>query len=138
MPCVPTAASKRFHGCRRIESRHRSTGFIKLALRTGAEIVPVYFFGNTSVLSVLSTPLLRSFARLTGVTLTWFWGVGGTLVRAAAPVAAITSLPCSAVQPSTACSRTLAHPAIPATGAATQQAAGCPREAARAALHAHP
>ena len=55
-------------------------GFIKLALRTGAEIVPVYFFGNTSVLSVLTGSLLRKIARSTGVTLTWFWGWGGTLV----------------------------------------------------------
>ena len=36
-----------------------SQGFVKLALRSGAEIVPVYFFGNTSVLSVLSTTALR-------------------------------------------------------------------------------
>jgi hypothetical protein len=55
-------------------------GFIKLALRSGAEVVPVYFFGNTSVLSVLSAPFLRSFARLTGITLTWFWGWRGTLL----------------------------------------------------------
>ena len=47
-------------------------GFIKPALRGGAEVVPIYFFGNTSVLSVLSTAALRSPARLTGVTLTWF------------------------------------------------------------------
>jgi hypothetical protein len=57
----------------------RRKGFVKLALRTGAEIVPVYFFGNSSVLSVLSNPLLRKFARVTGVTLTWFWGSYGTL-----------------------------------------------------------
>ena len=55
-------------------------GFVKLALRSGAEIVPVYFFGNTSALSVLSTPALRAFARHTGVTVTWFWGWRGTLV----------------------------------------------------------
>lgn len=55
-------------------------GFIKLALRTGAEVVPVYFFGNTSVLSVLKGAMLRKLARTTGVTLTWFWGWNGTLV----------------------------------------------------------
>ena len=55
-------------------------GFIKLALRTGAEIVPVYFLGNTSVLSVLTGSVLRRIARTTGVTLTWFWGWGGTLI----------------------------------------------------------
>eukprot|EP00808_Paulinella_micropora_P014233 g76773.t1 len=55
-------------------------GFIKMALRTGAEIVPVYFFGNTSVLSVISNPTLRSIARHTGVTLTFFWGRWFSLV----------------------------------------------------------
>ena len=55
-------------------------GFVKLALRSGAEIVPVYFFGNTSVLSVLTSAGLRAFARATGVTLTWFWGWRGTIV----------------------------------------------------------
>jgi hypothetical protein len=49
-------------------------GFIKMALRTGAEIVPIYFFGNTSVLSVLNHPVLRKFARITGITMTLFWG----------------------------------------------------------------
>lgn len=55
-------------------------GFIKLALRSGAEVVPVYFLGNTSVLSVVSNRMLRGFARRTGVTLTWFWGWRGTLL----------------------------------------------------------
>ena len=61
----------------RLFARKRK-GFVKLALRAGSEIVPVYFFGNTSVLSVLSSPMLRSIARTTGVTLTWFWGWRGT------------------------------------------------------------
>lgn len=55
-------------------------GFIKLALRTGSEVVPVYFMGNTSVLSVLTGDVLRKVARMTGVTLTWFWGYKGTLI----------------------------------------------------------
>jgi hypothetical protein len=55
-------------------------GFIKLALRSGAEVCPVYFFGNTSVLSVVSNSVLRRIARATGVTLTWFWGWRGTLI----------------------------------------------------------
>eukprot|EP00947_MAST-08B_sp_MAST-8B-sp1_P005545 g5545.t1 len=55
-------------------------GFVKLALRTGAEIVPVYHFGNTTVLSVLNNACLRSFARRTGVSLTWFWGRWGTVI----------------------------------------------------------
>jgi len=63
----------------RLFARKRK-GFIKLALRTGAEVIPVYFFGNTSVLSVLTGSSLRKVARTTGVTVTWFWGWGGTLI----------------------------------------------------------
>jgi len=53
-------------------------GFIKLALRSGAEVCPVYFFGNTAVMQVARHPLLTRFARLTGMSLTWFWGLWGT------------------------------------------------------------
>jgi hypothetical protein len=35
-------------------------GFIKLALREGVDIVPVYLFGNTSILSVVSTSILNT------------------------------------------------------------------------------
>jgi hypothetical protein len=38
-------------------------GFIKLALTTGVDIVPVYLFGNTTVLSVLKTGVLASLSR---------------------------------------------------------------------------
>lgn len=52
-------------------------GFIKLALQTGADVVPLYFFGNTSVLSVLTHPFLESISRKYQVSLTLFWGVWG-------------------------------------------------------------
>ncbi|CAE7420688.1 DGAT2 [Symbiodinium microadriaticum] len=52
-------------------------GFIKLALRTGADIVPMYFFGNTSVLSVLKSSLLESLSRSYQISLTIFWGEFG-------------------------------------------------------------
>lgn len=38
-------------------------GFIKLALTEGVDIVPIYLFGNTTVLSVLKTGLLASISR---------------------------------------------------------------------------
>lgn len=38
-------------------------GFIKLALSEGVDIVPVYLFGNTSVLSVLKTGFLAALSR---------------------------------------------------------------------------
>jgi len=49
-------------------------GFVKLALRTGADIVPVYMFGNTTVLSVLSVWPLPDISRWMGVSVTFFWG----------------------------------------------------------------
>jgi hypothetical protein len=38
-------------------------GFIKLALTEGVDIVPIYLFGNTSVLSVLKNDMLASLSR---------------------------------------------------------------------------
>lgn len=49
-------------------------GFIKLALREGADIVPMYFFGNTSVLSIPKIPFLETISRTLQVSLTIFWG----------------------------------------------------------------
>jgi len=55
-------------------------GFIKLALREGADVVPLYLFGNTSVLSVLRRGPLAALSRRTGMSLTFFWGRWGTPV----------------------------------------------------------
>lgn len=52
-------------------------GFIKLALQQGVDIVPVYLFGNTSVLSVLKTGLLATLSRRLQVSLTYIWGKWG-------------------------------------------------------------
>ena len=49
-------------------------GFIKLALSQGVDVIPIYLFGNTSVLSVLKKGLLASFSRRSGVSLTYIWG----------------------------------------------------------------
>lgn len=49
-------------------------GFIKLALVEGVDIVPVYLFGNTSVLTVVKTGLLAKLSRRLQVSLTYFWG----------------------------------------------------------------
>jgi len=52
-------------------------GFIKLALREGADIVPLYFFGNTSVLTIPVSSLLETISRKLQVSLTIFWGRWG-------------------------------------------------------------
>mmetsp|Transcript_26538 Transcript_26538/g.44427 ORF Transcript_26538/g.44427 Transcript_26538/m.44427 type:complete len:339 (-) Transcript_26538:234-1250(-) len=55
-------------------------GFIKVALQSGVDVIPVYLFGNTQVLKVAKSPVLRAMSRAMGVTITWFWGVWGTVV----------------------------------------------------------
>jgi len=49
-------------------------GFIKLALTEGVDIIPIYLFGNTNVLSVLKTGILANISRKFGVSLTYIWG----------------------------------------------------------------
>ena len=49
-------------------------GFIKMALRTGADVIPLYLFGNTTVLSALTSGPLASLSRKLGVSVTFFWG----------------------------------------------------------------
>lgn len=41
----------------------------------GADVIPLYFFGNTSVLSTLKSAFLESISRKYQISLTWFWGV---------------------------------------------------------------
>jgi 2-acylglycerol O-acyltransferase 2 len=49
-------------------------GFVKLALREGADLVPAYLFGNTTVLSTLHWSPLVALSRSLGVSVTLFWG----------------------------------------------------------------
>lgn len=49
-------------------------GFIKIALREGVDIIPVYLFGNTSILSVVKTNFLESMSRKMQTSFTYFWG----------------------------------------------------------------
>lgn len=49
-------------------------GFVKLAMRQGADLVPTYLFGNTTVMSTLDWSPLVSLSRTLGVSVTLFWG----------------------------------------------------------------
>lgn len=53
---------------------HHRKGFIKLALQEGIDIIPVYLFGNTSVLSIYNHPMMASVSRKLQVSLTYIWG----------------------------------------------------------------
>ena len=59
---------------------NKHKGFIRLALKAGVAVVPLYMFGNTTTLHVAKGELLARMARATHLSLTWFWGVLGTWV----------------------------------------------------------
>jgi hypothetical protein len=65
-----------FKSCRTEERLYlkKRKGFIKLALREGVDVVPIYLFGNTSVLSALKHGPLATLSRKLQVSLTLFWG----------------------------------------------------------------
>lgn len=65
-----------FYCSREIEKLYLSKrkGFIKLALRSGVDIIPIYMFGNTSVLSVLTHGILADISRKLKLSATLFWG----------------------------------------------------------------
>ena len=49
-------------------------GFIKLALKEGVDVIPVYLFGNTNVFTVLKTGFLATLSRKLQMSVTYFWG----------------------------------------------------------------
>ncbi|GMI55323.1 hypothetical protein ScalyP_jg11705 [Parmales sp. scaly parma] len=52
-------------------------GFVKLALQTGTSLIPLYMFGNTTVLTPLKWKFLVSLSRKMQASMTYFWGMGG-------------------------------------------------------------
>lgn len=49
-------------------------GFIKYALHYGVDIIPLYLFGNTSVLTVVKNGPIASISRKFQMAVTYFWG----------------------------------------------------------------
>ena len=68
-----------FKSCRTQERLFISQrkGFIKLALREGVDIVPIYLFGNTSCLSIMKHGPLAKISRRLKLSFTMFWGKWG-------------------------------------------------------------
>eukprot|EP00931_Biecheleriopsis_adriatica_P089225 TRINITY_DN63392_c0_g1_i1.p1 TRINITY_DN63392_c0_g1~~TRINITY_DN63392_c0_g1_i1.p1 ORF type:complete len:619 (-),score=125.15 TRINITY_DN63392_c0_g1_i1:36-1892(-) len=65
-------------------------GFVRIAVETGAELVPAYSFGNTRVYEVATGAVAMAFERISRVVRTSivpFNGVGGTLIPFAHPQA---------------------------------------------------
>ena len=52
----------------------RRKGFVKLALQTGAPLVPLYCFGNTDIFHVFRARWLCRLSRRAQVSLQLFWG----------------------------------------------------------------
>ena len=52
-------------------------GFIKLAMQTGSDVVPVYSFGNTTALHILKSPFLTKLSRKIGASITVMYGRWG-------------------------------------------------------------
>eukprot|EP00611_Tribonema_gayanum_P025207 TRINITY_DN5693_c0_g1_i1.p1 TRINITY_DN5693_c0_g1~~TRINITY_DN5693_c0_g1_i1.p1 ORF type:complete len:341 (-),score=104.51 TRINITY_DN5693_c0_g1_i1:335-1357(-) len=55
----------------------KRTGFLKLAMQTGSDVIPWYFFGNTSTLVVARGSFLMALSRTLGVSITLLWGRWG-------------------------------------------------------------
>ena len=49
-------------------------GFVKYALRYGVDIIPIYFFGNTDVLTVVKNGPIAHMSRKLQMSVTYFWG----------------------------------------------------------------
>lgn len=67
-------------------------GLVKLALRTGADLVPCYCFGNTQCLSLWydRAGVLSAISRKLGFALITFWGRFGLPIAYRVPILAVT------------------------------------------------
>lgn len=70
-------------------------GFIKIALQTGAQIVPCYCFGNTQTFSSGSTQWLASLSRILRMSFIVFWGRFGLPIPHRTPLLTVLGRPIS-------------------------------------------
>lgn len=81
----------------RIFLRKRA-GFVKLAIREGAHIVPVFFFGNTRTMRKLNSPLLREISRRLKMSIVIFYGRWGTPIPFRHPIKMVLGAPLRVTQ----------------------------------------
>lgn len=73
-------------------------GFVKLAMREGAHIVPVFFFGNTKTMQKLNSPLLRAISRKVKASIVLFYGRWGLPIPFRHPIKMVLGAPIRVVQ----------------------------------------
>lgn len=61
-------------------------GFVRLALKNGVDLVPVYVFGGSKLYKRAASPLLEKLSRLIGASLMLFWGRWGLPVPFKVPL----------------------------------------------------
>lgn len=71
----------------------RRQGFVRLAMREGAHIVPVFFFGNTRTLRKLNSPLLRALSRRVRASVVIFYGRWGLPIPFRHPIKMVVGAP---------------------------------------------
>ncbi|KAG8466848.1 hypothetical protein KFE25_008227 [Diacronema lutheri] len=76
----------------RIFLRQRQ-GFVRLAMREGAHIVPIFFFGNTRTMQKLNSPLLRAISRKVKASIVLFYGRWGLPVPFRHPIKMVVGRP---------------------------------------------
>ncbi|KAJ1620276.1 diacylglycerol acyltransferase-domain-containing protein [Pavlovales sp. CCMP2436] len=76
----------------------RRAGFVKLAIREGAHIVPVFFFGNTKTMAKLNSPILRAISRRVKMSIVIFYGRWGTPIPFRHPIKMVLGSPIRVTQ----------------------------------------
>eukprot|EP00602_Paraphysomonas_sp_CaronLab_P005346 CAMPEP_0185017988 /NCGR_PEP_ID=MMETSP1103-20130426/833_1 /TAXON_ID=36769 /ORGANISM="Paraphysomonas bandaiensis, Strain Caron Lab Isolate" /LENGTH=1086 /DNA_ID=CAMNT_0027547625 /DNA_START=99 /DNA_END=3356 /DNA_ORIENTATION=- len=68
-------------------------GFVRIAIQTGAQIVPCYTFGNWELFEVFTPKAMHSISRILGVPLLMFWGRWGLPIPKRVPLLTVIGRP---------------------------------------------